>query len=39
MNKLLVALLAAALLASAGVSGCKSDPHETHIRTNISAAR
>jgi hypothetical protein len=39
MNKLFAAMLAAALLALGGAAGCKSDPHETHIRTNVTLAR
>lgn len=43
MNKKTFAATLAALLLSmfAGVfvAGCHSDPHDTHIQTNVSAAR
>jgi hypothetical protein len=37
-----VALIVLGLFASAclvGTTGCNSDPHDTHVRSNVAAAR
>jgi hypothetical protein len=41
MNKSLfaIALLIAGVLLSFSLSGCKSDPHETHISTPVATPR
>jgi hypothetical protein len=40
MNKILIAAsLLAVVLCFAGLSGCKSDPHDTHIATGIAVPR
>jgi hypothetical protein len=40
-NTLAAAVILFGLLASAALSaaGCLSDPHDTHVRTNVSDAR